>query len=102
MEGLGGTLSVVDWRGKDLRGWRVRDGMRLTGEEGGARRDICGLDLPGGESREAPDRGGLAGLGERDEEVALVVPERRGVGRARLVLGVRWCPTTGRGTRYNE
>ena len=39
-EGLAGTLSAVDWRGKDLRGWRESAGMRFTGEDGGARRDI--------------------------------------------------------------
>lgn len=39
-EGLAGTLSAVDWRGKDLHGWRVSDRMRFAGEDGGARRDM--------------------------------------------------------------
>lgn len=64
--------------------------MRFTGEEGGASRDMWGLDAPGGESMEFLDGGGLTGLDEREEdEVALAAPERNGVGRARPVLGVR-------------
>jgi hypothetical protein len=38
---------------------------------------------------EVPDAGGLTGLDEREEEVALVAPERNGVGRVRPVLEVR-------------
>lgn len=63
--------------------------MRFTGEDGGASRDVWGLDLPGGESMEVPDGGSLTGLDDREEEVALVAPERNGVGRARPVLEVR-------------
>lgn len=66
--------------------------MRFTGEDGGARRDMWGVELPGGESKEV----GLAGLDEREEEVALVAPERNGLGRTRPVLEVRWWPPTGR------
>ena len=46
--------------------------MRFTGEDGGASRDVWGLDLPGGESMEVPDGGSLTGLDDREEEVALV------------------------------
>lgn len=38
---------------------------------------------------EVPDGEGLTGLDEREEEVALVAPERNGVGRERPVLEVR-------------
>lgn len=44
---------------------------------------------------EDPDEG-LAGLDEREDEVALVAPERNGLGRTRPVLEVRWWPPTGR------
>lgn len=64
--------------------------MRFTGEDGGASRDVWGLDLPGGESMEAPDDAGFTGLDDREEEeVPLVAPERNGVGRVRPVLEVR-------------
>lgn len=73
-----------------MRGWRESAGMRFAGEDGGASRDMWGLDPPGTESMEVPACGGLTGLDEREEEeAALVAPERNAVDRARLALGVR-------------